>query len=115
MAASAGSLLGLPYIIVLLPAQHDLDPLDSPLIRAPFRRATPPSGVLVRTESRRTRFNCGAVPFSECLRALGRAWGWRRRMEAGAFATIQSWPRPLGLPNAMSAANFGWPISRLKS
>jgi hypothetical protein len=23
------------------------------------------------------------------LRAIGRAWGWRRRMEAGEFATIQ--------------------------
>ncbi len=23
------------------------------------------------------------------LRAIGRAWGWRRRMDAGEFATIQ--------------------------
>lgn len=30
------------------------------------------------------------------LRAIGRAWGWRRRMKAGEFSTIQNWPKPWG-------------------
>jgi hypothetical protein len=31
------------------------------------------------------------------LRAIGRAWGWRRRMEAGDFATIQELAEAVGL------------------
>ncbi len=31
------------------------------------------------------------------LRAIGRAWGWRRRMEAGEFATIQELAEAVGL------------------
>ena len=31
------------------------------------------------------------------LRAIGRAWGWRRRMEAGDFATIQELAEAAGL------------------
>lgn len=31
------------------------------------------------------------------LRAIGRAWGWRRRMEAGDFATIQELAETVGL------------------
>lgn len=31
------------------------------------------------------------------LRAIGRAWGWRRRMEAGDFATIQELAKAVGL------------------
>jgi hypothetical protein len=31
------------------------------------------------------------------LRAIGRAWGWRRRMEAGEFATIQELAEAIGL------------------
>ena len=31
------------------------------------------------------------------LRAIGRAWGWRRRMEAGEFATIQELAETVGL------------------
>ena len=32
---------------------------------APFRRTTPPAGVFVRIDSGRTRFNCGAIEFSQ--------------------------------------------------
>jgi hypothetical protein len=31
------------------------------------------------------------------LRAIGRAWGWRRRMDAGEFATIQELADTVGL------------------
>lgn len=31
------------------------------------------------------------------LRAIGRAWGWRRRMEVGDFATIQELAEAVGL------------------
>ena len=31
------------------------------------------------------------------LRAIGRAWGWRRRMEAGEFSTIQELAETVGL------------------
>ena len=31
------------------------------------------------------------------LRAIGRAWRWRRRMEAGGFATIQELAEAVGL------------------
>lgn len=31
------------------------------------------------------------------LRAIGRAWSWRRRMEAGEFATIQELAEAVGL------------------
>lgn len=31
------------------------------------------------------------------LRAIGRAWGWRRRMEAGEFATIKDLADAVGL------------------
>lgn len=31
------------------------------------------------------------------LRAIGRAWGWRRRMEAGEFATIKELAEAVGL------------------
>ena len=31
------------------------------------------------------------------LRAIGRAWGWRRRLEAGEFATIQELAEAVGL------------------
>jgi hypothetical protein len=31
------------------------------------------------------------------LRAIGRAWGWRRRMDAGEFATIQELAEAVGL------------------
>ncbi len=31
------------------------------------------------------------------LRAIGRAWGWRRRIEAGEFATIQELAEAVGL------------------
>ena len=31
------------------------------------------------------------------LRAIGRAWGWRRRMEASEFATIQELAEAVGL------------------
>ncbi|WP_353429124.1 hypothetical protein [Paracoccus denitrificans] len=31
------------------------------------------------------------------LRAIGRAWSWRRRMEAGEFATIQELAQAVGL------------------
>jgi hypothetical protein len=31
------------------------------------------------------------------LRAMGRAWGWRRRMDAGEFATIQELAEVVGL------------------
>jgi hypothetical protein len=31
------------------------------------------------------------------LRAIGRAWGWRRRMEAGEFGTIQEMAEAVGL------------------
>jgi hypothetical protein len=31
------------------------------------------------------------------LRAIGRSWGWRRRMEAGEFATIQELAETVGL------------------
>ena len=31
------------------------------------------------------------------LRAIGRAWGWRRRMEAGEFSTIQELAEAVGL------------------
>lgn len=31
------------------------------------------------------------------LRAIGRAWGWRRRMEAGEFATLQELAEAVGL------------------
>jgi hypothetical protein len=35
--------------------------------------------------------------FSTVLRAIGRAWSWRRRMEAGEFATIQELAAAVGL------------------
>jgi hypothetical protein len=31
------------------------------------------------------------------LRAIGRAWGWRRRMEAGEFNTVTDLAKALGL------------------
>jgi hypothetical protein len=31
------------------------------------------------------------------LRAIGRAWGWRRRMDAGDFSTIQELAETVGL------------------
>jgi hypothetical protein len=31
------------------------------------------------------------------LRAIGRAWGWRRRMDAGEFTTIQELAEAVGL------------------
>ena len=31
------------------------------------------------------------------LRAIGRAWGWRRRMDSGEFALIQELPETVGL------------------
>ena len=31
------------------------------------------------------------------LRAIGRAWGWRRRMDAGEFSTIQELAEAVGL------------------
>ena len=31
------------------------------------------------------------------LRAIGRAWGWRQRMDAGEFATIQELSETVGL------------------
>jgi hypothetical protein len=35
--------------------------------------------------------------FSTAQRAIGRAWGWRRRMEAGEFGTIQELAEAVGL------------------
>ena len=32
------------------------------------------------------------------LRAIGRAWGWRRRMEAGEFNTVTDLAKAVGLP-----------------
>ncbi len=46
------------------------------------------------------------------LRAIGRAWGWRRRMEAGEFNTVTDLAKAVGWPNAMSADSCGSPISR---
>ncbi|MCZ7674591.1 MAG: hypothetical protein M5U35_00035 [Roseovarius sp.] len=46
------------------------------------------------------------------LRAIGGAWGWRRRMEAGEFNTVTDLAKAVGLPNAMSADSCGSPISR---
>lgn len=31
------------------------------------------------------------------LRAIGRAWGWRRRMEAGEFSTVHDLAKAVGL------------------
>ena len=36
------------------------------------------------------------------LRAIGRAWGWRRRMEAGEFATIQELAEAVGLDRGVA-------------
>ena len=41
-----------------------------------------------------TAAQCG---FCAVLRAIGRAWGWRRRMEAGEFGTIQELAEAVGL------------------
>jgi hypothetical protein len=46
------------------------------------------------------------------LRAIGRAWGWRRRMELVNSIRLPIWQKPWGLPNAMSADSCGLPISR---
>jgi hypothetical protein len=35
--------------------------------------------------------------FSTVLRTISRAWGWRRRMDAGEFATIQELAEAVGL------------------
>jgi hypothetical protein len=35
--------------------------------------------------------------FITVLRAISRAWGWRRRMDAGGFATIQELAEAVGL------------------
>ena len=35
--------------------------------------------------------------FFTALRAIGRAWGWRRRMDAGEFATIKELAEAVGL------------------
>lgn len=37
------------------------------------------------------------------LRAIGRAWGWRRRMDAGEFATIQELADAVGLPRHLKS------------
>ena len=37
------------------------------------------------------------------LRAIGRAWAWRRRMEAGEFSTVRTWPTPKGSQIGSSA------------
>ncbi len=39
------------------------------------------------------------------LRAIGRAWGWRRRMEVGEFATIQELAEAGCSPLALRACN----------
>jgi hypothetical protein len=39
----------------------------------------------------------GQCNFRKGKRAIGRAWGWRRRMEAGEFATIQELAEAVGL------------------
>ena len=44
------------------------------------------------------------------LRAIGRAWGWRRRMEPVSSPRSRNWPTPLGWQNVMSAVSYGWPI-----
>lgn len=36
-------------------------------------------------------------PDPHVLRAIGRAWGWRRRMEAGEFATVHDLAKAAGL------------------
>ena len=41
--------------------------------------------------------NAAQFDFSTVLRAIGRAWGWRRRIEAGEFATIQELAEAVGL------------------
>lgn len=37
------------------------------------------------------------VQYPRIRLAIGRAWGWRRRMEAGEFATIQELAEAVGL------------------
>lgn len=37
------------------------------------------------------------TPEPHVLRAIGRAWGWRRRMEAGEFATVHDLAKAVGL------------------
>ncbi|MFN4287439.1 MAG: hypothetical protein ACK4E3_02940 [Brevundimonas sp.] len=37
------------------------------------------------------------TPDPHVLRAIGRAWNWRRRMEAGEFATVHDLAKTVGL------------------
>lgn len=37
------------------------------------------------------------APDPHVLRAIGRAWGWRRRMEAGEFSTVHDLAKAVGL------------------
>lgn len=50
------------------------------------------------------------------LRAIGRAWIWRRRMEAGEFAKVHDLAKAVGLAerhvSGMSVAGSDWPICR---
>jgi len=43
-------------------------------------------------------------PYNFC--AIGRAWGWRRRMEAGAFSTIQELAEAVGLAERHVSRQF---------
>lgn len=60
------------------------------------------------------------------LRAIGRAWSWRRRMETGEFATIQELAEAVGLaerhvsrqlrlaylaPEVLKRLTYGWEAS----
>ena len=47
--------------------------------------------------TRKREINGAWPPLTHILQAIGRAWGWRRRMEAGEFATIQELAEAVGL------------------
>ena len=46
------------------------------------------------------------------LRAIGRAWAWRRRMEAGEFGTVQELAEAVGLGRATCQSSTAPRLSR---
>lgn len=44
--------------------------------------------------------------YPHILRAIGRAWGWRRRMEAGEFNTVTDLAKAVGLTHLVQRAKL---------
>lgn len=73
----------------------------------PTRTTTPPSGVSVRIESRRTRFNCGVVRFRQHAE-IARSFESVSILVKGGWKETRGVQRPISAETPVSESRMAW-------